>query len=576
MGIIKKSGITYGWGGSSIQVSTMPTASEALEGTVYQYIGNTTTTFTHGYFYECVRVGSADFEWERRDTQPASGGSVPAGGTREQILAKVSDADGDADWVDDTGRELTRLDYPYGYEEVGTPIKKLTIGEEQYNTSRYLAYYKNSLYSTPEEFGQAYLDGKFDFTAVGININRVGGYSVKLPRGKATWQPDTAHPGYGSLVWADSNGITVPGATGVLRAFRMRFYPNATTDEKFGGWVGYGQTTTTDFSSFRIDSVVLDALGSNSFAPYERIPKYVHNLTGRVLEDLKISGQAIPTDWGVAKAGRLRFDFSSQTQEIVDRTIDISELGLTSADDYEVLLTITGGGTMDWGAGDLFSYQKTTTQVGVTYRNITSSGKDYAIVDYIIVAKGFGNNTMSGGGGSTYTAGEGIDITNDTISITDPTAKQVELTRAEYNALTPAEKTNGTIYFITDSQPSTTFQNYKVGEEVLFGTWEENGVVYDLYRKVIDAGSLTNDSYKDVNTGLNASNTIIKIGGTAVNTTSNTTLPLPHVATSAGGNDFVSIWSPEGSNNGSIRIRNGGDRTAYTAKIIIEFTRARS
>ena len=49
-----------------IQYSSMPTASEDLEGAVYQYLGATTSTYTHGHWYECVSDGEdpATYSWE--------------------------------------------------------------------------------------------------------------------------------------------------------------------------------------------------------------------------------------------------------------------------------------------------------------------------------------------------------------------------------------------------------------------------------------------------------------------------------------------------------------------------------
>ena len=56
-----------------IEVETMPTPSEDAEGTIIQYKGATTSTFTHWYFYECVSDGQtpATYSWERIDVQPA-------------------------------------------------------------------------------------------------------------------------------------------------------------------------------------------------------------------------------------------------------------------------------------------------------------------------------------------------------------------------------------------------------------------------------------------------------------------------------------------------------------------------
>lgn len=57
-------------GGDTIQVSSMPVASESELGNVYQYIGSTTLVYTHGYFYECVSdgAGTPTYSWEEVST----------------------------------------------------------------------------------------------------------------------------------------------------------------------------------------------------------------------------------------------------------------------------------------------------------------------------------------------------------------------------------------------------------------------------------------------------------------------------------------------------------------------------
>ena len=58
-----------------VQKSTMPTASEARLGKVYQYVGETTSSFTNGYFYKCVSDGESTptYSWEQTDVQPGGG-----------------------------------------------------------------------------------------------------------------------------------------------------------------------------------------------------------------------------------------------------------------------------------------------------------------------------------------------------------------------------------------------------------------------------------------------------------------------------------------------------------------------
>ena len=103
-----------------VQKSTMPTASESRLGKVYQYVGETTSNFTNGYFYECTSSGSpAVYAWTRIDTQPSNGsGDLPTGGTTGQILTKRSSADYDVEWSS-SGASITRADIDADYEDMG-------------------------------------------------------------------------------------------------------------------------------------------------------------------------------------------------------------------------------------------------------------------------------------------------------------------------------------------------------------------------------------------------------------------------------------------------------------------------
>ena len=58
-----------------MQFSTMPTASEDYLGKTVQYVGRTTATYTHNYFYECVSDGEATptYSWVVASVQDGSG-----------------------------------------------------------------------------------------------------------------------------------------------------------------------------------------------------------------------------------------------------------------------------------------------------------------------------------------------------------------------------------------------------------------------------------------------------------------------------------------------------------------------
>lgn len=66
--------------GLQTQYSTMPTASVDNLGKIVQYTGTTDSTYTHGYFYQCVSDGESTptYSWENINVQ-AGGGGVSEG-----------------------------------------------------------------------------------------------------------------------------------------------------------------------------------------------------------------------------------------------------------------------------------------------------------------------------------------------------------------------------------------------------------------------------------------------------------------------------------------------------------------
>lgn len=67
---------TYSWekiqvsdGGDTIQVETMPTASEDELGNIYEFVGTTTANYINGRFYRCVSDGASTptYSWEEVD-----------------------------------------------------------------------------------------------------------------------------------------------------------------------------------------------------------------------------------------------------------------------------------------------------------------------------------------------------------------------------------------------------------------------------------------------------------------------------------------------------------------------------
>ena len=82
--------------GQSIQIATMPTASSALMGKVFQFIGTTDSNYTHWYFYEVEEDSSvtpATYSWTEVKTQSVDAESVTYDNTTSGLTAtNVQDA----------------------------------------------------------------------------------------------------------------------------------------------------------------------------------------------------------------------------------------------------------------------------------------------------------------------------------------------------------------------------------------------------------------------------------------------------------------------------------------------------
>ena len=70
-----------------IQKTTLPTASSAEEGHIYQYIGATGNGLTNGYFYKCVN-NNGTYEWVAISVQ--NGGSGGGGGSSITVSSTLT------------------------------------------------------------------------------------------------------------------------------------------------------------------------------------------------------------------------------------------------------------------------------------------------------------------------------------------------------------------------------------------------------------------------------------------------------------------------------------------------------
>ena len=116
------------------------------------------------------------------------------------------------------------------------------------------------------------------------------------------------------------------------------------------------------------------------------------------------------------------------------------------------------------------------------------------------------------------------------------------------------------------SQGAVTIQEqYAVGEEVLIGTWKENNVVYDLFRKVVDFGTLPNNAEKTVQHGVTNIVRFVKVYGIGSN--GQLSGNLPYIDTYG----YIRL----SADSTSITVSTNSDRSAWTALAIIKFIRIR-
>lgn len=110
---------------------------------------------------------------------------------------------------------------------------------------------------------------------------------------------------------------------------------------------------------------------------------------------------------------------------------------------------------------------------------------------------------------------------------------------------------------------------YSVGEEIKIGEWDEDGVVYNVYRKVVDFGELPNAGSKGVAHGIFDFTRFISARALATSSTNNLEIPM----TSADGSN--NIYMAVG--NVRITIITVSDRSNFTTCYVeLKFIRPKS
>lgn len=296
-------------------------------------------------------------------THFVDGTGLPVGGEDGQILTKIGNEDGVVDWGFDTGADLVKYGREYGIIPTQVAItRKAAIVEKagtSYSTTKF-SITTGGVITNVASFKDGILN-TFDMyvTIAGYSESRVTSYN-------------STENGYG------------------LSNTDLRFY---LSDMSLSGdKVLFSAFASLPFDQRIVNAVRVVARGNNNFGIGDGTKPYdIRNLTGMVLDDLKVTGTAVPTDWGIAHSGKL--NMTRVESGVVGATLDVSGFNFASADDYTISIIVRVGADGAWGDSRFFYTSKTATAARI--QAYTGSNTTSITAEYTIFAKGYGNNTMS-------------------------------------------------------------------------------------------------------------------------------------------------------------------------------------
>ena len=153
-----------------------------------------------------------------------------------------------------------------------------------------------------------------------------------------------------------------------------------------------------------------------------------------------------------ATAGDLsNYYTKSETDGLLDTKLDVTAYTPTDLSNYYTKSETSGATEISTAlsskADTATTYTKTETDNAITAATSTKqdtlvSGTNIKTINNQSIL-GEGNITIQGGGGSSYTAGDGIDITNDVISVTgkvDTSAITTSVTSSSTDSQVPSAK----------------------------------------------------------------------------------------------------------------------------------------
>lgn len=144
-----------------------------------------------------------------------------------------------------------------------------------------------------------------------------------------------------------------------------------------------------------------------------------------------------------------------------------------------------------------------------------------------------------------------------------------ELTQLEYDALTPAEKKNGEMYFITDTNgDGDVFQPIIYSEtEREIGVWTDGK---PLYQKTIDFGALPNNTTKTVAHNISNLERIVEIKGAASYPTAGANIAIPYVVNQT---TTIGLQTQMNINDTNITITTKDNISMYSGYVTLQYTK---
>ena len=190
--------------------------------------------------------------------------------------------------------------------------------------------------------------------------------------------------------------------------------------------------------------------------------------------------------------------------------------------------------------------------------NITSP-TDNQVLKYNSTSGKWENGT--GGGGSTYTAGDGIEITNDVIS-----TKQSE--EGDIDKIIDVYPTAGNLVSIVNAFNRGDLYST---DEKMIGQWIDGK---PLYQKVLNIGNLPNNTEKIIELSISDFEKAVYVDGISCDLTSSVkiTRPIPYIYTPETQYSNA-LWLQSDNNVWNIHIKTGANRSNEIGIVTIKYTK---